>query len=61
MIKSASQLKGKIKNLSDKDAEKAESYVSLFFMRRSRRYMCGCEGDRQRYPGRNEDQLLIEI
>lgn len=30
MIKSASQLKGKIKNLSDKDAKKAESYVRLF-------------------------------
>ncbi len=34
MIKSASQLKGKIKNLSDKDAKKAESYVRLFFMER---------------------------
>ena len=34
MIKSASQLKGKIKNLSGKDAKKAESYVRLFFMER---------------------------
>lgn len=34
MIKSASQLKGKIKNLSGKDPKKAESYVRLFFMER---------------------------
>ena len=34
MIKSASQLKGKIKNLSGRDPKKAESYVRLFFMER---------------------------
>lgn len=34
MIKSASKLKGKNKNLSDKDTKKTESYVRLFFMER---------------------------
>ena len=34
MIKSASSLKGKIKNLANKDVHKAEAYMRIFFMER---------------------------
>ena len=34
MIKSASQLKGKIKNLANGDVRKAETLMRIFFMER---------------------------